>query len=291
MRLASEGGVGFGEAQAFRLLRLRKRVRQFLKYRPGTPKTVLYVVGCQRSGTSMLHHLFRLDPDTVTYDEVSPLSTRDPQHLRLDPPGKVRRRIDAARAPFVVLKPLVESQNLPDLLDWFPAARAIWIYRDYRAVAASNLRHFGERNGFDDLEPILAGDATDWRAEHLAPADAAQVRRAAAGPLGAHDAAALFWWARNSLYFSLGLVSDPRVALCRYEDLVTSPAAVMRRAYAFVGREYPGDAIVKDVLTGSKDRGRDLPLDDGVRALCEGMLARLDAARALVPDAPAAAGR
>jgi hypothetical protein len=30
MRLASEGGVGFGEAQAFRLLRLRKRVRQFL---------------------------------------------------------------------------------------------------------------------------------------------------------------------------------------------------------------------------------------------------------------------
>ncbi|MBE0567174.1 MAG: sulfotransferase [Krumholzibacteria bacterium] len=290
MRLASEGGVGFREAQAFRLLRLRKRARQFVKYRPGMPKTVLCVVGCQRSGTSMLHHLFRLDQDTVTYDEVSPLSTRDPERLRLDPREDVQRRIASDRAPFVVLKPLVESQNLPQMLDWFPDARAIWIYRDFRAVAASNLRFFGERNGFDDLAPILAGDCADWRAEHLAPADAERIRQAAAGPLGAHDAAVLFWWARNSLYFSLGLVSDPRVALCRYEDLVTSPAAVMRRAYAFVGRPYPGDAIVKDVFAGSKGRGRDLPLGDAVRAMGEGMLAELDAARSLLPE-PAAAGR
>ena len=74
MRLASSDGIALGEREAFRFFRLRKRIRQFFKHPVGMDKTVLFIVGCQRSGTSMIHHLFRLDWDTVTYGEISPLS-------------------------------------------------------------------------------------------------------------------------------------------------------------------------------------------------------------------------
>ena len=78
MRVASEGAIGFREEQAFRWLRLRKRVYQLARHHPGADKPVVFVVGCQRSGTSLMHHLLRLDYDTVTYDEESPLSAGDP---------------------------------------------------------------------------------------------------------------------------------------------------------------------------------------------------------------------
>jgi len=240
-------------------------------------KQVLLVVGCQRSGTSMIHHLFRLDADTVTYDEISPLSDSDPvEGLRWNPLPEVQARILADRAPLVVSKPLVESQNLDILLDLFPVAHAIWMYRDYRAVVLSNLKFFGPDTGHKDLAPILAGDSSNWRAEKLAPADRDIILDLHTPDMDPHDAAALFWFARNSLYFSRGFENDPRIRICRYGDLVTRPAAVMSQAYEFIGRPYPGDRIVADVFAGSRERGRDLDLSPPVRELCDNMLSRLD---------------
>ena len=212
-------------------------------------KTVLFIVGCQRSGTSMIHHLFRLDPDTVTYDEISPLSSGDDvEGLRLNPLPQVRIRLQADRAPLVVCKPLVESQNLDKLLGLMPRTNAIWMYRDFRDVAKSNLEYFGDRTGHTDLAPVLAGDQTNWRAERLASADREIIRKLYRPNLAPLDAAALYWYARNSLFFSGGYDRDPRVRTCCYGDLVTQPAKVMSAAYAFLEQDYPGDRIVADVV-------------------------------------------
>ena len=276
MRLASKGGVDFREEQEFRWFRLRKRVRQLFTYRRGADKKVLFIVGCQRSGTSMIHHLFRLDWDTVTYDEMSPLSSIDPKHFRLDPIDMVHERIMAQRAPLVVAKPLVESQNLGDLLDAFPEAKAIWMFRDFQDVARSNLRYFGEDTGHRDLQPILAGDTGNWRAQHVAPSTLKTLQDLYAPDLPSHDAAALFWYARNRLFFTRDFVQDPRVGLCRYEDLVSEPARVMTAGYEFIGRPYPGDRIVADVFSSSKGKGRDLDLTPAVGSLCRELLDRLE---------------
>ena len=277
MRLASRDGVGLAEREAFRFFRLRKRIRQFFKHRSGMDKTVLFIMGCQRSGTSMIHHLFRLDWDTVTYDEISPLSSRDPiEGLRLNPLPSVKARILADRAPLVVCKPLVESQNLDSLLDLFPITRAIWMYRDFRAVVISNLKFFGRDTGHKDLAPIIAGDAANWRAEKLAESDRDIIRNLYSPEMDPHDAAALFWYARTSLFFSRDFHADGRIMLCRYSDLVTRPAEIMAGAYRFTERSYPGDRIVADVFSGSRGRGRELELSPRVRELCEGILTRLD---------------
>jgi len=275
MRLAAKDGIGQGERQRFRLRRLGTRIYQFLRYRPGTPKTVLLIVGCQRSGTTMVHHFFRLDRDAVTYDEYSPLSSRDPLGLRLDPRDEVVPQVLNTRAPLVVIKPLVESQNLPDLLGWFPRTRAVWMYRDYRDVARSNVNHFGSAGPHEDLAAIVVGDPADWRSEKLADSDREAVLNLYRPDLDPHDAAALFWYARNSLFFSGGFHEDDRIRVCRYSDLVTRPAEVMAEAYRFIDRPWPGDRIVADVFSSSRGRGVDLELSPPVRELCDGMLARL----------------
>ena len=277
MRLASKGGIGFADKQAFRLFRFRKRIRQFLRFRPGQPKTVLFIVGCQRSGTSLLHHLFRLDPNSVTYDEISPLSSLDPKGLRLGPRAEVVRCITADRAPFVVTKPLVESQNLSALLSWFPETRAIWVWRHYGDVALSNIEFFGPDNGNRDLAPILADDPEDWRSQHLEPDARTLLREAWHDGLSPQDAAALFWWARNSLLFSMDGHPDPRVGICRYEDLLADPTTVMRQAYDHVGRRFPGPRIVRDVIPTPRRGQRNIHLDTKVQEMCEEMLTRLDA--------------
>ena len=276
MKLAAKGGVSWWERQSFRWFRLRKRARQLVKYAPGQPKTVLHIVGCQRSGTSMIHHLFRLDWDAVTYDEISPLSVGDKvEGLRWAPLPQIHQAIAADRAPFVACKPLVESQNLSDLLALFADSKAIWMYRDYRDVVKSNLEYFGPRTGHLDLAPILAGDGSNWRAEKLDPVVREKIRQLYSAEMTTNDAAALYWYARNSLFFSGGLAEDSRVKVCCYADLVTRPAVVMAAAYQFIGRDYPGDHIVADVVAGSHGRGQDVIVSAVVAELCDEMMLQL----------------
>lgn len=242
-------------------------------------KTVVFIVGCQRSGTSMLHHLFRLDRNTVTYDEESPLSYGTLGKItRYIPLPEVKIKIEADRSPLVVAKPLVESQDLSPLLDLFPDTKAVWMFRHYADVASSNLKYFSSDTGFKDLIPILARDPENWRSRNLAEADIQAIEAVYSEAMDPHDAAALFWYARNSLYFSLGYENDPRIALCRYGDLVTNPGGIMRQAYQFIGHPYPGDRIVEDVFSGSKGKGKDVPLSDAVHAMCENMWQRLNEA-------------
>ena len=286
MRLASERGIDFWERQAFRGFRLRKRAHQLARFRPGADKPVLFIVGCQRSGTSLIHHLLRLDLDTVTYDEESPLSAADPvEGLRWDPLPQVAERFRADRAGFIVTKPLVESQNLDRLLASFPGSRALWMYRDYRAVARSNVAFFPEGTSRRDLAPMLAGDQSNWRCERLGEYERALVAGLHRPDLPAHDAAALFWHARNSLLFARDLALDPRVRLCRYEDLLADPAGVMRGVYAFLGRPWPGDRIVADVEPAPARAPRPLELEPGIARACNDMLARLEAAPRVRPPA------
>lgn len=275
MRLASKGGINWREREAFRWFRLRKRIYQWIRYRPGQDKTIVFIVGCQRSGTSMLSHLFRRDREVFTFDEVSPLSSQDPEGLRLDPLEDVQRIIRGVRAGMVVCKPLVESQNLKQLLDAFPGSKAIWMYRDVGAVARSNLVYFGQDNGRKDLMPLLAGDVRDWRAEHVAVEDVAVVRDMLAGSQDL-DAAALFWWLRNRLLFRDDLAADPRVRVVEYDALLADPAAVMAAIYQFLDWPFPGETIVAEVIPRARSRRSDADLKPEIAELCRTLEARYE---------------
>jgi hypothetical protein len=96
------------------------------------------------------------------------------------------------------------------------------------------------------------------------------------------DAAALFWWARNALFFERGLQLRSDVRTCRYEELVAEPLRVLRGVYALLGRPFPEQRLA-GVSAASIGRGRVITLSADVALLCEEMLARLEQVHAGAP--------
>lgn len=253
---------------------------------PVGPRAVLLVLGCQRSGTTLITELLARDPAAKVYPEHSSISAGDRRHgLRLLAVPDLAARLGASRYPLVVLKPLVESQNAPALLDGIPRARGLWLFRHYADVARSNLARFGARNGIKNLRSI-AQSTGDWRSERVS----ADVRRVAAErfseSMNPWDAAALFWWARNALFFELALQRRSDVRTCRYEELVADPLRVLRGIYELTDCPFPGPRLLAGVSATSVGLGRGIPLSEDVARLCEEMLARLE--KAHTGEAPCA---
>jgi len=266
--------INLPQFQANRSPRAERR-RAAAGARPG-PEAVLLVLGCQRSGTTLMTRVLGRDPDAKVHPEHGPLTLGDrPRYLRLPEPGRLAERVAASRFPVVVLKPLVESQNAATLLAALPGARAVWMFRHWADVARSNLARFGRDNGLRNLRGVVEGGADDWRAEGVAPDVRRVVAEHLAGGVAPLDAAALFWWVRNLHFFAQGLAERPDVATCRYEELVAEPERCLRAVYALLGRPFPGPAILTGVTSASVGLGAGLAFSPEVAARCDALLERL----------------
>jgi hypothetical protein len=240
------------------------------------PRAVLLVLGCQRSGTTLMTDILGRDPAAKVYPEHSALSARDRRHgLRLAPLPDVASRVAASHFPLIVMKPLVESQRTPSLLDGIPRARGLWMFRHYADVARSNLERFGRGNGIRNLRSIAERRSGDWRSESVPDEVDRVVQAHFSESMNPGDAAALFWWARNHLFFALGLDRRDDLRTCRYEELVADPARVIAGIYHFIGAQECGVASLDGVSPASVGRGQEISLSDDVRARCESMLERL----------------
>jgi hypothetical protein len=231
----------------------------------------------------MLTELLDHDPRVRVFGELGELFDDVPRQHRLRDVDEVRRRLARSGAALDVVKPLVESHRCDELLALAPDAVAIWMFRHYRDVAASNLRRFGVGNGIDNLRPIVAGDLTDWRSAGLADDTRELVRTHFAEDMAPHDAAALFWYCRNTLFFEQHLDADDRVRTCRYEQLVADPATMLGRLRRWVGLVTDDVAASGLVHDRSVGKGRD-EIGTPIRELCDRMwdaLCDADARRSL----------
>lgn len=253
---------------------------------PG-PDSVLLILGCQRSGTTLVTRVLDRDPDCKVYPEQSALTLLDvSEHLRLPGVQRVAARIGASRHPVVVLKPLVESQQAVALLGGLSRELAsvgtrvfgLWMFRHWADVARSNLARFGLDNGRRNLRRVLARRPGDWRSEHVSDVARRVVAEHFSESMDPHDAAALFWWVRNTHFFDLGLADRPDLRTCRYEELVADPERILRGVYRLMGRPFPGPAAVRGVSTASVGLGRGVDFSPGIAARCDEMLERLSTA-------------
>ena len=246
-----------------RTLALAKRsARSIVRARPNERRVVL-IFGCQRSGTTMLQQTFldrswrilileehdrRLvgpgaDPEETTWQEYSTVL------------GRIRR------LPFEVVaaKPLVESASATELMDAAGTVKAVWMLRHYPEVARSNLSKFGTDNPYRDLEPIRSRDALNWRYRGATEETWETVTELLNRGLTPFDAAALFWWTRNQLYFDQRLWADDRVRILRYERACNQPDEVIRSLSDHIGVALPLGSIAPRV--------RALPLSPETRQL------------------------
>ncbi len=160
------------------------------------------------------------------------------------------------RIPFemVVAKPLVESDRAVELMDTADPVKAIWMLRHYDAVARSNVNKFGLDNPYRDLQPFCDNDPLDWRCRGASKETREMVSGLLSEGLSPLDAAALFWWARNQLYFDQRLRDDARIRILRYERTCNHPAEVVEALSDYVGIALPLRSITSKVRPQPDDR-------------------------------------
>jgi hypothetical protein len=254
-----------------RALAMVKRSARSIVRARRNERRVLLIFGCQRSGTTMLQQTF-LDRSwrvliLEEHDHRLVGPTPGPEETTWQEYSTVMRRI--RRLPFEVVaaKPLVESASATALMDAAGAVKAVWMIRRYPEVAQSNVNRFGTDNPYRDLQPICSRDATDWRYRGVTEEAWETVTALLNRRLTPFDAAALFWWTRNQLYFDQRLWEDDRIRILRYERACNQPDEVIRSLSDHIGLALPLGSIVPRV------RARPLPaetteLDPEVDRLC-----------------------
>jgi hypothetical protein len=269
------GRLAAGARFARRWLRRRtKRARRRLAGPPVAPRA-LFVVGCQRSGTTLVLDVLERSPDTWVYQEYDRAAFRA---WKLRPLAVRRRLVEGSRFPWVVFKPLFDAQRLDELLAEHPGSRAAWVQRGWRGVAASSARKWGTR-----LPPVIERLAREdpcdhWMADRLPAERRAQLAELLHPALSVDSAAALRWWLRNQLYFDLALHERRgQVIALRYEELVTRPERGFGALFDFLGLELD-PAWLAHVSPAPARREPLLDVDPAVAALCDALEGRLAAA-------------
>lgn len=271
------------------LKRLRMHLWQRYRFDRSQPSQPVFIVGCQRSGTKMLLNTLDRSPETWSHDHrlVDPIyffrhdpayaKTPDGGLSRLREPALLRRLIERCPAPVVVFHAIAEAQQADTLLERYPGAKVVWIYRNYADVANSAVRKWGDHQKdvirrFRDQE----WDRLKWRGERVSRETTERLAQSYSDDLSSQEGAVLFWYLRNHWYFTLRLDTHDRVMLVKYEDLVAEPLVHFARLFAFVGLPF-APSYVSAVHAASV--GKDAPpvLREGIRALCDALLAALDA--------------
>jgi hypothetical protein len=269
------------------ILMLRRWVVQTFR-RPDRPPAVLFIFGCQRSGTTLLSRIFEGDSLVCSFAEHSRALSRHDHLLRTRSLDDLEEVFSSCRGYLTVSKPLVESQRAVDFLDHFDDAKAIWSYRHYRDVVRSFVRLF-DRAGVNIMKKIIDRDE-NWASERVSSDSRELVLRFFDADMPLNDAAAIFWLIRNALFFEQALDQNPRIMMCRYAELVSHADETMQRMYRFLDLPYPGGHLVGGVHEDSRGLGRTVALNPDIETLCEAMWNRLMAAdSALARRAPSAA--
>lgn len=257
-----------------KLPRIAKAIRQWGNVlatgkRPET--RVVFVVGAQRSGTRLPIQVLDTVPGISTFPEGS-----DPyfEGVMLRPLERVEELVAHSPAEVVALKPICETHRTNELLDRFPRSRAIWIFRNYQdTVNSASLKW---TSGRTMLRRLAQGQLNpgDWRRGGVTQEKLQIVRRLYRDDMSQHEANAVMWYLRNSLYFDLHCDERSDVLLVRYEDLVSNPVEHVTRIFSFIGVPVPPGAI--EAVKGGSRGSRTFPeISPDIRRLCEDVYERL----------------
>lgn len=228
--------------QSYKLNRLRTWLYGMAN--PCANPRVAFIFGCQRSGTTLLRNFIGLDGRFRDVGEGDPPyfhQEAGERYLRLIDHDDVEALVRSQRSPWVLLKPLHDSQHAAQLLKRFEGSRGIWIYRHYSSVIQSHL-HYYKHDTLHYLQPLRSLDESSWMLQGLEKKIIQEVDALLkyAGDRH-HDLYAVFWYVRNAHLFSL--LKESELLVLSYEELVLQPAKCLEGLGKHLGVELSSDAV------------------------------------------------
>lgn len=272
----------FKRSAAALFVDLRRRSRHRVKVvrqalRAQRSNSVVFVAGCQRSGTNMVMDLLDSSHETDVYHEHDP---RAFDNYELREPRTLARLRAQSRAPVMVVKTLCDLERLPALCADFAPARVLWIYRDYRDVVNSMLVSF--RNQSQQIQRLASGRDTSWWGRGLSASNLSLLREFVHPGIDDASAAALQWFVRAGMYFELDHHRATNTMLVNYEWLVRQPTIGAQALYSFTGLRPRADAG-REIHPQSVGKRRAPAIEPDIASLCDALMRQLDDAFACQP--------
>ncbi len=234
-----------------------------------------FVVGCGRSGTSMLlHHVGRswaVDP----FNENHPAAF---EKWRLRPLDVIEKLVDRSYAQVALFKPVLTTTHSCEYLNRFPHARLIFVYRHYGDVVNSSIKRFGPDDRLAHVNAWIADDFSEFAPVSPPERTKVVVRSLWKPALSAESAAALYWLFYNRHYFDLGLDHEERVRLIGYESLVANADSEFRDACLFLGLKFE-PKMTAGIFATSVGRDESPEMDREIQTACEALWQQLEVAR------------
>jgi len=260
----------------------RKRLRQRLQNPSGKSRPV-FLVGCGRSGTSMLvYHLAR-SWRVELYNEDHPAAF---ERWRLRDLSVLDSLLEQSYAPLVLFKPILDTHRTRLLLARFPEAKVIFAFRHYTDVINSSLKRFGIENRINHVRGWMNEDFAEFATAPPPPKTQAFIRSLWNPALSPESGAALYWLFYNRLYFDLGLKQEARVKLVRYESVVANSQPEFQALCQFLG--IPFEPQMVEGIFASSVKQAELPnLDPAVRRACDALWQQLCRETEAAQSAPA----
>ena len=255
---------------------LQRLLGTLLSYtRLNNSKVPVFIVGCQRSGTTMLDRVLTRSPQIKTYGEGRGAFSPG---VRLLPIGNLHYLIYRSLSPIVEFKPLNDTQHIDYFLKIHPNSKAIWMYRNYFDVINSMVRKWGRaqnKHVHQIATGRYSGPGARAMGERISPANRELAAKLEAQDLSEHEASAFIWYLRNSIYFDRQLDRLPNVLLCKYEDMVTEPKWQFQRVFEFIDGDFSAD-YVADVRSSSISKHKPPTLRTNLKSLCDSLMEKLD---------------
>lgn len=249
-----------------------KIVRRFSRYmkrllysvrKPCKHTLPVFIMGCGRSGTTMLMNIFHRDHRTESLNENSPKIAENFMLIS----DRVTKAISASKAPVLVMKPILNSFDALYLLENHDNSKVIWVLRDYKDMIASSIKKFGTTVSDFMKDLILHGKGHNWLSRGV-PMETREIISAIdVSDFTPYDWMALVWWSVNRTIILDRLYDLDRFLLLQYETLVQNPGALLETVYAFIGMEYRNKAA-KYVHPASVGKGSAIQLHIQVEHLC-----------------------
>jgi len=259
---------------------LRRSVYQYWQ-NPAGDSIPIFLVGCGRSGTTMLVAQLAKTWQVQLYNEDHADAF---DNWRLRDLSVIDDLIESSRAPFTIFKPILDTYRSRMLLSYYPTSKIVFAFRHYNDMVNSGTKR--RRKMVDEMypiHPVVTWLETDF-AEFAAAPPSDEVKNTLRSlwhpDCDVPSLEALYWLFHNLLFFDLQLDQDRRTKLVQYESVVLNPEQQFKEICQFLGLKFE-PAIADGVFASSIKREAPPEIDPDIRAECEALWQRLCQAAAV----------
>lgn len=258
------------QEKIFRRLSRYKKALIFSIRKPFRDTLPVFIMGCGRSGTTMMINIFHRDHRVESLDENNPKIAENFMLV----PERIPQTISASKAPVLVMKPILNSFEALDLLKTYNNSRVVWILRDYKDMVASSTKKFGTVVSDYMKNLVLYNKRNNWLSLGV-PANTREILSTIdSSDFTSSDWMALVWWSVNRTIILDRLSDSDRFLLVHYEALVRNPDSLLKVVYQFIGLKYHYKAA-EYIHPTSVGKGAAIQLQSQVKKMCDNLVESL----------------